>query len=367
MDGYSTEAGANSVRRGRLGSAAPLNGANNMIPEEIDKDYLKRLTETPSVGTACGPVVSLLTEFFGDGYARTLVQDGFCLFQKAGAKPDKLKAVFVAHMDEIGGCIYGRLPESKSRYRARFWGTADPKLYARARLQAMDYLETSAEPATFEVTAKPYIEDSAMMRKLSVKVDKGCDGSIQAYRTVFTFKQETTYDDDYIYAKAVDPRVTLYAVCEAVRRLDDPAVGALLVMAEECAMDVARKAVTFLSRRAPNLNLVVNSDVPGLANLGDADLDMPAIRIFEGLNFIDPAFGIQTASDLIEAGVAVHLSAARSGSQTLLFSPLAPTLSIALPGENIHTACGKMSLLGTTRCVDLLTAIGERELNRKQA
>ena len=336
-----------------------------MLSSEIDRDFLRRLTEAPSVGTACGPVVSLLTGFFGDGFTRTLVQDGFCLFQKVGAKPEKLKAVFVAHMDEIGGCIYGKLPRRKNLYRSRFWGTLDPKLFMRAKLQAMDYLAEDAEPETFDVVGRVFTDDKAQPQKLAIRVPKGSGGAIGPYRTVFTFRQETVFDDEHIYAKAVDPRVTLYAVCEAVRRLDNPAIGALLVMAEECAIDVARKAVTFLGRRAPSLDLVVNADVPSVANLGDADLDLPAIRVFEGHNFIDPSFGIRVAKELIDADVAVHLSAARSGSQTLLFSPLAPTLSIALPAENIHTPCGKMSLMGASRCVDLLVEIGERKMGGK--
>jgi putative aminopeptidase FrvX len=219
----------------------------------------------------------------------------------------------------------------------------------------MDYLAESGEDA-FWIGSEIY-ETADGETRLALY-----GAGIRPYRTVFTFQQETRFDDEYIYAKAVDPRVTLYAVCDAVRRMDNPHVGALLVMAEECAMDVARKAVTFLQRRAPKLDLIVNADVPGLANLGDADLDLPAIRVFEGHNFIDPSFGIRVATRLMDDGVAVHLSAARSGSQTILFAPLAPTLSLALPGENIHAREGRMSLLGTRRCVDLLMEIGERHL-----
>ena len=77
---------------------------------------------------------------------------------------------------------------------------------------------------------------------------------IRPYRTVWTFKEETTFTDDVIEGKALDPRVTLYSVVEAVRALDSPHVGAMLVMAEECAMDVARKGVAFLSVTRPTFN-----------------------------------------------------------------------------------------------------------------
>jgi hypothetical protein len=127
-------------------------------------------------------------------------------------------------------------------------------------------------------------------------------------------------------------------------------------------MDVARKAVTFLERRAPNLQLIANADVPWIENLSEGQLEIPAIRIFEGRNFIDPSFGIRVAERLQAQDVALHLSAARSGSQTLLFTPLAPTLSIALPSVGVHLPRVRMSLLGTERCVALLQAIGQGAL-----
>ncbi len=332
-----------------------------MIEPALDMAFLKPLTEAPSVGTACGPVVNLLTERFGTDYTRTLVPDAFCLFQKAGARPEQLKAVFIAHMDEVGGCVYGPHPAGGQGFQARFWGNK-PEIFANARLQGMDYLAESASEA-FPVTAQTVTvpnEDPRLVLH---------GENIRPYRTVWTFREETTFDveGDTISGKALDPRVTLYAVVEAVRALDSPEIGALLVMAEECAMDVARKAVTYLQRNAPGLALIVNADVPWIENIGEGRLDLPAIRIFEGRNFIDPMFGIRV-SDLLEAqGVEFHLSAARSGSQTLLFTPLAPTLSIALPSSDVHLPRVDMSLKGTARCLTLLRAIGENALNGKLA
>ena len=322
----------------------------------IDQDFLKALTEVPSVGTACGPCISLLAERFGADYTQTFVPDGFCLFQKAGANLSDLQVVFVAHMDEVGGCIYGVRPEAEGGgYNARFWGNK-AHIFADTRLQAFDYLATSGE--TFPVQGEVVTEDDD--ERLIMRGE-----GIRPYRTVWTFQEETLFDGDTIEGKALDPRVTLYSVMEAVRALDSPHVGAMLVMAEECAMDVARKGVVFLQKNAPHLKLIANADVPYIKNIGDGQLDLPAIRVFEGRNFIDPSFGIRVTDILQAQGVELHLSAARSGSQTLLFTPLAPTLSIALPSDGIHLPRYKMSLRGTDRCTALLTAIGENALSGK--
>lgn len=318
----------------------------------LDLDFLKSFTEVPSVGTACMPAIYMMANRFGTGYAFHFVTDGFCLFHKAGYTPESLHTVFVAHLDEIGGCVYGARPEGG--YHSRVWGNR-PSIFAYSPLQAFDYLEGDGSN-TFEILGDVVrVEDE---NRLVVFGE-----NLRPYRTVFTFRQETTFEGDTIRGKALDPRVTAFAVAEAVLALNDPRVGALFVLAEECAMDVARKAVHFLDFNAPNLRQIVNVDVPGIQNLGEGRLDLPAIRIFEGRNFIDPSYGIRVAEALEKKQVAFHLSAARSGSQTLLFTPLAPTLSIALPSEGVHLPSVAMSLLGTERCITLLKAIAELQLN----
>lgn len=322
----------------------------------MDQLFLKTLMELPSVGTACGPVVSLLTERFGPHYRRTLTSDGYCLFQRADAPVEALRILFVSHMDEVGGCSYGARPaEAGGGYHCRFWGNR-PEVFVDSTLQAFDYLDEDANhtfPVRGEVEAGEGLAESRM-----ILYGEG----VRPYRTAWTFREETAFDGDVVEGKALDPRATLYSVVETVRALDHPAVGALLVMAEECAMEVARKAVVYLQRHAPQLQLIANADVPERNNLGDARLDLPAIRIFEGREFIDPSFGIRTADLLQSKGVDLHLSSARSGSQTRLFTPLCPTLSIALPSDGIHQPRYRMSLRGIERCVTLLRAISETAL-----
>ena len=318
----------------------------------IDLNFLKEFTEVPSVGTACLPALGLLKRWFGSAWETTYVPDGFCIFLRAGADPGRLKAVFVAHVDEVGGCAYG--PRAEGGFLTRTWGNR-PAVFAAERLQAFDFLAASAAEA-FPVTSEVVqLRDEPRLALFGE--------GIRPYRTGWTFAQETSFSGDLITGKALDPRVTAYAVAEAVKALDTDEIGACFVMAEECAMDVARKAVTWLTRNAPKLQMVVNADVPWIENIGEGQLDLPAIRIFEGQNFIDPLFGISVADRLQSRGVELHLSAARSGSQTILFTPLASTLSIALPSDGVHLARVDMSIKGTERCIRLLEAIGEGALS----
>lgn len=317
----------------------------------MDWDFLKELTDTLSVATACEPVMALAADWLGDAYARTDGQDSFALFTQRGASIADLRYVMVAHVDEIGGCVLSE--DSGGWFRARCWGCS-PSLFTRHGLQAMDYLSASHAEA-FAIESGLDVVGGEL--RLRVRGD-----GIRPYRTVFAFDTRGAIEGGFIEGKALDPRATAFSALAALRRLDDPRAGVLLVMAEECFMDAARKAVTFLQRHAPSLRLIANADVPSVANLDGADLAIPAIRPFEGRNLVDPGFGIRTSERLAADGVVHHLTGARSGSQTPLFAPLAPTVSVALPGDGIHTERARMSLTGIERCTDLLAALGSHAL-----
>lgn len=316
----------------------------------IDKDFLKELTEIPSVATACGPVIQLLSEHLSSGYNRTLVDDGFCLFVKKGTPVNQLKTVFVSHIDEIGGCsTYER---AHGVFFTRFWGNA-AQIFAGANLQAYDYLSCDVTE-TFAVESR--VESMEQGEVLLILGD-----GIRPYRTAWTFKEETIFDGDVVEGKALDPRATNYAAIEAVGMIDSQKVGLLFVMAEECS-DVARKAVEYLRYNAPNLQYVINADVPGINNIERGSLDRPVIRIFEGRNLVDPTFGIRVTEICQSRGLEFELSGSKSGSQTGLFIPIAKTISVALPSEGVHLPRVKMSLKGIERTVALLKAIGEETL-----
>jgi len=278
------------------------------------------------------------------------VPDGFCLFQLSGAAPQALRVLFVAHLDEIGGCVYGPRDEPPGSYDARWWG-AEPEAFAAANLQAFDVLATDPSSA-FTVRA-----ELAPDGRLVVLGD-----GVRPYRTMWTYREAVALQNDLVEGKALDPRATVYAVTEATRALDNPSVGALFVMAEECDVHVAQRAVAFLSRRAPDLRVVANADVPDLKALGEGRLDTPALRIYEGHALVDPTFGVRAAEELQRRGMHLHLTGARSSSQTSLFRALAPTLSVAIPCDGVHQPRGRMSLTGIQRCTDLLVAIGQMAL-----
>ena len=211
----------------------------------MDHDFLVELTEAPSVGTACGPVLNVLRRRM-DGWDEKHVPDGFSLFTLGLAGLAGVRVLLIAHVDEIGGCAYGPHPEGG--FSTRTWGT-EAATYVNAQLQGFDWLTAAAVDA-FPVTAYLTADGDEMRTRLE-------GARVQPYRTGFTFRTPTSIDGDIIEGKALDPRITDACVAEAALRLNRPEVGVLYVMGAECAMDVARKAVTLLLRQAPGLGLVI--------------------------------------------------------------------------------------------------------------
>ncbi len=310
----------------------------------LDLEFLLALSEAPAVATACGPVLSIVRSWLGDQAVLHLCPDSHALVLRPAARLDQVETLLVAHMDEVGGVVLGEA--NGGGYYVQHWGCSADR-FATASLQGMDYLaRTSAE--AFPVDAAPTPDGSAGSFLLH-------GAGIRPFRTVWTFQGKASISGDFVMGKALDPRATLFAVLAAFAEMGDPVVAVLMVMAEECAMDVAQKAVRLLQRQAPGLRRIVNADVPDVTNLIGGRLDRPAIRIFEGRNMVDPSFGIRLAENITD--VDFQLTASLTGSQTPLFRPLAPTVSVALPGEGVHTPQTRMSLTGIQRCVDLLCRI----------
>lgn len=317
----------------------------------MDPSLLIALSEAPGIATACGPILRLIREELGNRSVVRFQPDSHAMVTLPDARLEELQVLLIAHLDEIGGVTLGGLPDG--RFRTLSWG-CEASQFCGTALQAMDYLAERDEEA-FPVEAELLPGETLALR----------GASLRPFRTVWTFAERASVKGDMVEGKALDPRATVFAVLRAFQAIRDRRVGALFVLAEECAMDLARKAVAMLARRATSLRLIVNADVPDLINLEDGRLDTPAIRIFEGRSMVDPWHGIVLAERLSARGVRFHLTRSRTGSQTALFRPLAPAVSVALPAEGTHTRRARMSLTGIARCIELLGRLAELGLSEE--
>ncbi|HPZ10151.1 MAG TPA: hypothetical protein PL110_18815 [Candidatus Eremiobacteraeota bacterium] len=326
----------------------------------INADNVCQFCDLVSVGTACGPAVKWVRERLSD-WPVYMVEDGFIMsfytgnineYHKESEKgvlvpslaPEILKNIkilYVAHLDEIGGIVM--LPESTG-FRTRIIGNI-PQVFANRPLLAMDYLDKDGS------TVRP-------CRGWINKDELFVEGeNFEPLRTVFTFNEKTTVQDGWINGKALDPRLTAYAVIEAAYYMKRPDVAVMLVFAEECSIYAAKKGSCFAHDMFPSLSLVVNCDVPGLKNIEGGKLDQCIMRLYEGRTFIDPSFGIPIYDELIKHGCRLTMASTLTGSQTFLFIPQCHTISLGIAEEEAHAARTRASLSALEDLIEVLITI----------
>jgi putative aminopeptidase FrvX len=310
---------------------------------DLDLSKLCEWCTLPSVGTACSRAASFLrTELSNWNLAE--ITDGGLLATAPGGTDTDVRLLLVTHVDEIGGIVGQEV--SPGLHACKHWG-APPSVF-RGGLQAFWYDSNSVREALCEG-----IEDtSGDEHRLLVR-----GSGLTPWHTFFTFNSKARVKDDDLYSKAIDPRATAWAALLAAKELNDPQIGLLFCYAEECSMTAAQKAAWIAAKRFPNLQYVVNADVPAPSNIEGAGVGDVALRYLEGTRHIDPVFTLRTYEALKRQGSSVKLAAARTGSQTAYFVPYAQCLSVALPADNIHTSCARMPVKALGDCVEVLVSI----------
>ena len=305
---------------------------------------LCELCDLVSVATACGPAVKWVKERL-PGWPFHMEEDGFFFLLPPGGKEENIKILYVAHVDEIGGIIL-QPHISDGSFKTRVIGNL-PEIFAERALVAMDYLDEDGS------TIRP-CRGKVAGSELLIEGD-----NIKPFKTVFTFDEKAEVKGDWIYGKAIDPRVTAFALIESVYRLNSPEVGLMLIFAEECSMLAGEKGAHFAAKRFPNLSLIVNCDVPGLENTNGASIKKCIMRLYEGRDLIDPHFGIRIHEELIKRGCEVALGSTRTGSQTDLFIPQAHAISLAVAAEETHVARTRAYLPALEDLINVLSIIPE--------
>jgi putative aminopeptidase FrvX len=304
------------------------------------------LSELPGVATACGPVTTYLRASLPD-FHFTEVRDGFLFARPADSALEDVRLLFVTHVDEVGGLVLS--PREEGGWDTLLIGYR-PEDFAGPELQAFRYDATDAAH-TWPCWGEVDQEGSRLVLH--------GDG-LEPLKTFFTFRTKCEVTEDTLCGKALDPRAAVYCLLEVSRRLLRRDFGLLFCLAEETGSIVAtQKAVTFVTRYLPRLEVVINVDCPSLTNVAGVQFEETALRFVEAGNLIDPTYTLAIHDRLAANGLAVPLAIAATASETHFFAPLAQTLSVALPAIGIHLARTDVSQAAVERCLELLPALAE--------
>lgn len=311
---------------------------------EIDKTSLCELCDLVSIMTACGPAVKWVKEKLPLWHFNE-VEDGFLFGFTEEGKKENIKYLYVSHLDEIGGLV---TEKNITGYKTEVIGTM-PEAFASRPLVSMDYLD----------------RDGSTLSECKGHMEKGelvIEGKkLEPFHSVFTFQEKASLKNGWIEGKAIDPRITVYSIVEAVRNLKRNDTAVMFVFAEECSRFTGQKGAQFCQKYLPGLSLVVNCDVPGKKNISEEDLTKCIIRHKERLTYIDPGFSLRIYEKLLGKNCSLTMANSITGSMTDLFLPYCHAISLAVMAEEAHVARTRASLSAIKDLIKILITIPELE------
>jgi len=332
----------------------------------MDTAALRDLCDLVCVATAYGPALRWL-EVRLHGWTFRTFEDACIVALPAGSTMADIRILYAAHVDEVGGMVGA--PAPRGGFLARGCGSVAPELLAQRPLVAMDYLDEdggSCRPCRVEVRPGRSLLRPAW-RTLARRVHPRfatltgdvviVDGdSLVPYSTVFTFQGGAQVEDEALVGKALDARTAVFAVVEAARALGRSDVGLLFYSEEGSNVSVHRAGIV-VNTCFPGLELLANCDAVDPASLSCGDPTGCVLRLSEGGDLISPHSTLELQARLRSQDIAIELTFDAARSKTRDLTSLAPTLSLGIPCEHIHTDEGRCSLGAIESTVQALLAL----------
>jgi endoglucanase len=331
----------------------------------MNLDLLKRLTDAPGIAGFERQVREVVRDEIAPLVDEVRVDRlGNLIATKRGdGGPTVLIA---AHMDEIGFLV--RHVDKDGFLRLQPLGSFDPRVLLAQRVivhtrdgeRVPGVIETTAEPLHF---APP--QEARIPALDDLFVDVGPDAARIEIGDMVTLDRGMVAIDGRITSRALDDRIGLYLMIEAMRQVDAAAstIVAVATTQEEVG---SRGAVVAGYAIDPDiciaLDLTIANDIPGsrpedqVTRLGAG----PAIKVFDTTQ-ISNAGIVQHLRDVAEAqGMPFQLEVLNHGGtdasliQRLRAGVTVATLSI--PARYLHTVNETVAISDVERSVELLTA-----------
>jgi len=330
----------------------------------VNLDLLRRLTTASGVAGFEGQVRAVVHEALLPLADEVLVDRlGNLIATKRGSSGPRI--LVAAHMDEIGFLV--RHVDPRGFLRLQPLGSFDPRvlLAQRAVIRAasgqhiVGVIETTSSSLHFGAPTDPARPD---IRDLFVDVGTEA-GSVQIGDPV-TLDREMIASGDRIIGRALDDRLGLYVMIEAIRELGEreSTVVAVATVQEEVG---SRGAVVAGYNLDPDiciaLDLTVANDIPGVlpeqevTRLGDG----PAIKIMDTTQISHRGI-VRHLRDIARGlGISLQLEVLdHGGTDASLIQRLrsgVAVVTLSIPARYIHTVNETVSISDVDQCVTLLT------------
>jgi tetrahedral aminopeptidase len=342
----------------------------------VNIDLLRRLTDAPGIAGFERQVRDAVREEIAplvDDIATDRLGNLIATRRDSGGPT----ILIAAHMDEIGFLV--RHVDQDGFLRLQPVGSFDPRVllaqrvivHARSGERIAGVIETTAEPLHFgppKETRIPSLDN--------LFVDVGAEIPKVEVGDMVTLDRAMTATDERVTSRALDDRLGLYVMIEAMRRISSPAstVVAMATTQEEVG---SRGAVVAGYAIDPDiciaLDLTIANDIPGsrpeehVTRLGEG----PAIKMFDTTQISHPGI-VRHLRDVAEArGIPYQLEVLNHGGtdasliQRLRAGVAVATLSV--PARYLHTVNETVAIADVEGTVDLLAGWLEEAHTRDYA
>lgn len=343
----------------------------------VNLELLRKLTQTPGIASredAIRDVVahelaavtdSLRVDSLGNVYGT-----------RAGSGGPKI--AIAAHIDEIGFLV--RHVDDNGFIRIQQVGGFDPRVLVAQRVtvhtRGGELLPGVLQPGTKPIHLSAP-GDSKDLRLTDLFVDLGLPGDkvkeLVSLGDMITLERDLIQVGDTVVSKALDDRLGVYVMLEAVRAATSKAeIVAIATTQEEVGLRGATTAAYATGADiAIALDVTIAGDIPGstpdahVTKLGSGaaikmfdSSQLPNPNIVEHLRELADARGIPYQIEILPAGGTDAGAFQRSREGAF-------TATISMPTRYVHTVNEMASLSDIQACVDLLAAFlnaaGDRE------
>ena len=338
----------------------------------FDTDLLQELTETSGVPGYEDRIRAIVRRELDSEVDRLQTDSmGNVVGTIEGASDTEV--VVAAHMDEIGFMV--RHVTEDGFVQVDALGGWDARVLKAQRVTVHTDEEDltgvigSPPPHTLDeeqLEADPEVED--------IHIDLGLDGETAQEKVsrgdLVTLEQTTELVGDTVTGKALDDRVCLFAILEAARRIEDPAVTihfAATVQEEVGIRGAQALGVDLDPDLAIALDVTVANDVPGfepgdhVTELGEGTAiklkDSSVItspKVNRRLEDVADDLGIEYQIEVLPAGGTDTAGLQRFGGAT-------PVGALSIPTRYLHTVTESAHVEDIEATIDLLAAFLDTE------
>ena len=327
-----------------------------MIMEE-----LKEITQLPGISGYEDRVREKIIKWIKD-YADYRVDTIGNLIVELGEGEEK--AIFMAHMDEIGLLITGITKDGKLKFR-KVGGIDDRLLLGR-------HVKVITEEGELDGVIGVTPVHLNLERKFetvpwySLEIDIGAESKEEAEEMgikVLDFavfkKHFSILNNKYIATRSLDDRFGVVALVEAIKDLVDHDVEGKYIFAFTVQEEIGLKGAKFLaSRYSPKYAIAVDSFACCSFLTGDVRLGKGAvIRAVDNSAIYTPSLAKKTLEIAKKNNIPIQIGVTGGGTDASVFETKSQTLALSVPIKYLHSETEMLHIDDLNALIKLIEAL----------